>query len=70
LAKPQGRDSNEFLKYSGMAFEMLAYIGVGILIGRGMDRWIGTSRAYFTLAFALLFLIAYFVRLVKDLSKK
>ncbi|MEP7267207.1 MAG: AtpZ/AtpI family protein [Saprospiraceae bacterium] len=61
---------NDILKYSGMAFEMFAFIGVGLLIGTFLDKWLKPKQPYFTLLFAVLFLSGYFVRLVKDLSKK
>jgi F0F1-type ATP synthase assembly protein I len=61
---------NDVLKYSGMAFEMFAFIGVGLLLGRFLDKWVKSSDPYFTLGLGILFLSAYFVRLVKDLSRK
>ncbi len=53
-----------------MAFEMLAFIGVGLILGRFLDKWMQTGHPFFTLGLGILFLSAYFVRLVKDLSKK
>lgn len=67
--KPKS-NSGDILKYSGMAFEMAAYIAVGLLIGHFLDKWLKTTQPYFTLLFAVLFISAYFVRLVKDLSRK
>jgi len=61
---------NDVLKYSGMAFEMFAFIGLGLLFGSFLDKWAKTSDPYFTLGLGFLFLSAYFVRLVKDLSRK
>ncbi|MEP7321428.1 MAG: AtpZ/AtpI family protein [Saprospiraceae bacterium] len=58
------------MKYSGMAFEMAVYIGVGLLIGTGLDRWLKTSKPYMTLLFAVVFITVYFIRLIKDLSRK
>lgn len=58
------------MKYSGMAFEMAVYIGVGLLIGTVLDRWLKTSKPYMTLLFAVIFITVYFIRLIKDLSRK
>ncbi len=62
--------SRAYMKYSGMAFQMVAYIVVGILIGKQLDKYFETSRPYFTAALAITFLIAYFIKLVIDLNKK
>ncbi len=63
-------NSNDILKYSGMAFEMAVYIGLGLFIGIQLDRLLKLNTPYFTLLFAVLFLSAYFVRLIKSLSRK
>jgi Sec-independent protein secretion pathway component TatC len=68
--KKQSANGNDLMKYSGMAFEMALYIGVGILIGSVLDRWLKTSRPYLTLLFAVVFITLYFIRLIKDLSRK
>ena len=59
-----------YMKYSGMAFQMVAYIIVGILLGKQLDKYFETDRPYLTALCAILFLTAYFVKLVTDLSKK
>ena len=52
-----------------MAFQIVAYIVVGILIGKQVDKWVGTDQPYFTALGAILFLIVFFFKLVRDLSE-
>ena len=60
--------SSAYLKYTGMAFEMLAYILVGYFIGSFLDKKVGTDKPYFTAGGTLLLLILYLVKVVRDLS--
>jgi len=71
--KPESKQHSDkvkvYLKYSGMAFQIVAYIIVGILLGKQLDKWVGTDRPYFTAFGAILFLLVFFVKLVKDLKQ-
>ena len=58
-----------YLKYSGMAFQMVAYILVGVFIGRKLDQYFATSRPLLTALMAILFLGVYLFKLVRDLSQ-
>ncbi len=62
--------AKNYMKYSGMAFQMVAYIIVGILLGKQLDKYFETERPYLTALCAILFLTAYFIKLVSDLSRK
>ena len=57
------------MKYAGMAFQMLAYFGIGLFIGIKLDEKFNTDTPYFTILGLLLFAGAYFYRLIKDLEK-
>ena len=46
--------NNKFLQYSSMAFELAAYIGIGVLAGNFLDKKLGFSNAYCTAGLALL----------------
>jgi len=59
-----------YMKYSGMAFQIVAYLMVGVLLGKQLDKYFQTAKPYFTAGLAILFLGAYFVKLVADLSQK
>ncbi|MDZ4708182.1 MAG: AtpZ/AtpI family protein [Saprospiraceae bacterium] len=69
-AKPKKNNSNDVLKYSGMAFQMAFALALGWWIGRWIDRYLHTVKPYFSLAFSILFLAAYFVKLIRDISRK
>ncbi|MBK6389879.1 MAG: AtpZ/AtpI family protein [Saprospiraceae bacterium] len=61
---------NDILKYSGMAFEMAAFIGVGLFIGTWVDKWTHTAKPYFTILLAFIFFTGYFAKLIKSLNQK
>jgi F0F1-type ATP synthase assembly protein I len=49
------KKGNNYLKYSGMAFQMVGTMLVGIFIGRWLDQKLATPQPYFTALFALVF---------------
>jgi hypothetical protein len=65
--KPKGY---EYLKYSGLAFQMFFTILLGWFIGSKIDGWLGLSKPVFALTLLMLFLAGFFYKLVKDLSEK
>ena len=58
-----------YLKYSGMAFQIAAYILVGLFVGKQLDKYFETSRPLFSAAGAVLFLVAYLVKLIADVNR-
>lgn len=44
---------NDYVKYSGIGFQMLGIILIGVFVGRKLDEWIGTKFPLFTLIFTL-----------------
>ena len=48
--------TNNYLRYSGIGFQIAATIGVGVFIGYRLDKWLETKQPYFTLGFALVFI--------------
>jgi F0F1-type ATP synthase assembly protein I len=75
LSKPksqQPRKQNqisEYVKYSGLAFQMAALILLGYWLGGKLDRWLEMSFPLFTILLILLFLFASFYSLIKSLPK-
>jgi len=67
-AKPS--QSNQYLKYSGMAFQLFILLAIGALGGQKLDQVLNTSQPYFTIALILLFTTGFFYKLVKDLNRK
>ena len=49
---------NNYLRYSGLGFQIAATIALGVFIGYELDKWAKTSGPYFTLAFSITFMIA------------
>jgi F0F1-type ATP synthase assembly protein I len=44
---------NGFVRYSGIAFEMLAIIGIFTFVGWKLDRWLQNKFPVFVLIFSL-----------------
>jgi F0F1-type ATP synthase assembly protein I len=63
------KSSNTYLRYSGMAFQMLALILLGVWSGGKLDAWLQNSRPYFTAALALLGVFIGFYQLYKEVSR-
>lgn len=61
---------NDYARYSGMAFQMIAIILIGVFAGIKLDEYLSLKFPVFTLLLTLLsvFLSMYFV--MKDFLKK
>lgn len=62
--KPQ---VDQYLKYSGMAFQLAIVLGAGTWAGMRIDRYFQTERPYFTALLALVSLFAGLYLSLKDL---
>ena len=60
---------NEYVKYSGLAFQMAALILLGYWLGSKLDKWLDLSVPIFTIILILLFLSVSFYSLIKSLPK-
>lgn len=68
MSKPKKKpQANQYLKYSGMAFQLAIVLAVGTYIGTRIDRYFQTDRPYFTAILALFSLFAGFYLTLKDL---
>ena len=61
--------TKNYMKYSGMAFQIAAYVLIGLWAGKQLDKYLETSRPFFSALGAILFLVAYFIKLMNDLKK-
>ena len=61
---------NQYLKYSGMVFQLFVLLAVGAWLGQYLDEKLNTPDPYFTILLILLFTAGFFYKLVKDLSQK
>ncbi len=62
--------AQNYMKYSGMAFQIAAYILLGLFAGKQLDKYFLTEKPYFSALGAVLFLVAFFIKLVNDLHRK
>lgn len=62
--------SNQYLKYSGMAIQLFVLLGLAAWIGQTLDAKLKTADPYFTIFFILLFSAVFFYKLVKDLGRR
>jgi F0F1-type ATP synthase assembly protein I len=62
--------SNQYLKYSGMALQLFALVGIAAWVGQKLDKRFLASKPYFTIILIFLFTGAFFYRLVKEVSRK
>ncbi|HWY37507.1 MAG TPA: AtpZ/AtpI family protein [Bacteroidia bacterium] len=69
--KPRPTNSNSVLKYSGMAFQILAAILLGFFGGMKLDEYLGFKKVpVFTLVLGLLGVVAGVYLSIKDFLKK
>jgi membrane protein DedA with SNARE-associated domain len=57
-------------KYSGLAFQLLAFIGVGYFIGNWVDTKWKSDQAYGTAFFATIFLLLGLVYVIRDILRE
>lgn len=60
--------SSEVLKYAGMATTLFLMMFVMYWVGHKIDDYIGNKQPYVALVFVVVSLVAYFYKLIKDLS--
>lgn len=56
------------MKYSGMAFELAAYLVIAVLLGGWLDDYFGLQDPWLTILLIFLFLTGWFIRLYRDVS--
>lgn len=61
---------NAYLKYSGLAFQMLGTIGVAVWGGMQLDAYLGLRFPVFLLVFTLLAVVASLILTIKGLPKQ
>ncbi len=60
---------NQFAKYSGLAFQLIAYIAIGYFIGNFIDGKMKNETPYATAGFCTFFLIIGFYTTIRDVIK-
>ncbi|MCX6278967.1 MAG: AtpZ/AtpI family protein [Bacteroidetes bacterium] len=68
--KPEpGKNLNDYARYSGMAFQMLAIILLGVFAGWKADQWLN-SKPVFTVILSLISVILAIYFVTRDLLRK
>ena len=65
--KQRKKSANSYMKYSGLAFQLAATIGVGALIGYKLDERMGNEKMYLTALFVIIFAFAGLYVVLKDI---
>jgi len=52
------RKFDDFIRYSGLAFEMAAIMGIGVFMGIKIDKWLDLSFPVFTFVLMIFSVIA------------
>ena len=60
----------EYLRYSGLGFQMITIILVGIFLGMGLDKWLKTEKPYFSAGCSVLFVFLALYIVIRDIIKK
>ena len=58
------------IKYSGLAFQLIASLGFALYFGMKLDGWLKFSTPVFVWLLPLLFLIVIMYQVIKDTSNK
>ena len=65
----QKKDASNFAKYSGIAFQMLATIGIMTFIGYKIDENRASKQPIFTAIFGLIGVLVSLIQVVRSLNK-
>ena len=60
--------TNQYLKYSGLAFQFFITLGITAFIGQKLDEYFETPQPFITILLVLLVFIALMYKLIKELS--
>ncbi|WP_367112867.1 AtpZ/AtpI family protein [uncultured Chitinophaga sp.] len=63
------KQSNAYLRYIGLGFQLIALIGVALFAGYKIDQWTGLRFPLFMIVLSLLAIGLLLWRIVKDTSK-
>lgn len=64
------KDATNFARYSGIAFQMLAIIGIMTFIGYKIDENRESKQQIFTAIFGLVGVVISLIQVVRSLNKK
>ena len=67
---PKQSQLNEYLKYTGLAFQMLGAIGLAVWAGWELDQYLGLRFPVFLIVLSLMAVTASIVLTIKGLPKE
>lgn len=62
------KQANNYVQYTGMAFQMLATIGVFAFIGYHIDKYAGNEKLIFTAILGVIGVVASLYQVIKSLK--
>lgn len=68
-AEPPRKPQVDYLRYSGLAFQLLVLILAGAWLGDWLDERMQTSQPFFTAVLSLTGVVAGMYQLYRDLTK-
>ena len=68
-SKRPKKNFDDFIRYSSLAFEMIAIMGIGVFIGYLIDDWLKLSFPAFTLGLMILSVVAAIYHAIKNFLK-
>ncbi len=68
--KPKGDNIKPYLRYSGLAFQMIGAMVVAAYAGMKLDDHYQTQNPWFTIVFLLVAVVASMVLVILSLNKK
>ncbi len=64
------RPFNKYIKYTNIGFQMLAIIGLGVLLGQHLDSRYETSKPWYTMLFSLLGALIAIVLTIREVLRE
>jgi len=62
------KQTNGYLKYTGLAFQMAGVVVFAIILGQWIDRKLLLSKPYFTILLVAIFFSGFMYKLYKELT--
>ncbi|GAB3202826.1 F0F1-type ATP synthase assembly protein I [Pontibacter aydingkolensis] len=68
--KPKNDNIKPYLKYSGLAFQMIGAMVLAAFAGMKLDDYFGTQNPWFTITLLVIAVVASMVLVILSLNKK
>ncbi|SOD20497.1 AtpZ/AtpI family protein [Pedobacter xixiisoli] len=70
MIDPKNKPTPNYIKYSGIAFQMLATIGVFVFVGYKLDEHQHIDNSLFTAVFGIVGVAASLYQVIRSLNKE